>query len=38
MFGVIALAFWYGSSLLLDGEYESSAFFTILISVVFVSH
>lgn len=37
MFGVIALAFWYGSKLLLDGTYESSAFFTILIAVVFVS-
>ncbi|PWN43517.1 putative Leptomycin B resistance protein pmd1 [Ceraceosorus guamensis] len=36
-FGVIALAFWYGSGLLLDGEISSGHFFTVLTSVIFGS-
>lgn len=36
-FGVIALGFWYGSKLLIDGEYDSRRFFTILTAVVFGS-
>lgn len=36
-FGVIALGFWYGSNLLIDGEYDSRSFFTILTAVVFGS-
>ncbi|CAO1635906.1 unnamed protein product [Parajaminaea phylloscopi] len=36
-FGVIALGFWYGSTLLIDGEYDSKQFFTILTAVVFGS-
>ncbi|PWN25584.1 putative Leptomycin B resistance protein pmd1 [Jaminaea rosea] len=36
-FGVIALGFWYGSTLLLNNEYDSGQFFTILTAVVFGS-
>lgn len=36
-FGVIALGFWYGSTLLISGEYDSGHFFTILTAVVFGS-
>ncbi|KAE8260080.1 hypothetical protein A4X13_0g583 [Tilletia indica] len=36
-FPVIALAFWYGSKLMMRGEYSSGSFFTILTSVVFGS-
>ncbi|KAK0548355.1 hypothetical protein OC845_003627 [Tilletia horrida] len=36
-FPVIALAFWYGSKLLLDNTYSSGSFFTILTAVVFGS-
>ncbi|KDN46982.1 P-loop containing nucleoside triphosphate hydrolase protein [Tilletiaria anomala UBC 951] len=36
-FWVIALGFWYGSHLLIDGELSSGAFFTVLTSVVFGS-
>lgn len=36
-FGVIALAFWYGSGLLLEGEYDSGTFFTIITAVIFGS-
>lgn len=36
-FGVIALGFWYGSSLLLSGELNSGHFFTVLTAVVFGS-
>jgi ATP-binding cassette subfamily B (MDR/TAP) protein 1 len=36
-FGVIALAFWYGSGLLLDGEITSGHFFTVLTAVIFGS-
>jgi len=36
-FPVIALAFWYGAKLMLQGEYSSGSFFTILTSVVFGS-
>lgn len=34
---VIALGFWYGSTLLMSGEYTSGHFFTILTAVVFGS-
>ncbi|CAO1632776.1 unnamed protein product [Sympodiomycopsis kandeliae] len=36
-FGVIALGFWYGSTLLIAGEYDSGDFFTVLTAVVFGS-
>ncbi|PWN22410.1 putative Leptomycin B resistance protein pmd1 [Microstroma glucosiphilum] len=36
-FGVIALGFWYGSTLLINGEYTSASFFTVLTAVVFGS-
>ncbi|CAD6968823.1 unnamed protein product [Tilletia controversa] len=36
-FPVIALAFWYGARLMLEGAYSSGSFFTILTSVVFGS-
>lgn len=36
-FWVVGLTFWYGSKLLINGEYTSGEFFTILTAVVFGS-